>query len=93
MVARRREKVAARGMAEPVGGEAVAPGPVEDDGAPSLEGELGANPDAGVELEGPLAGAGAGAGAFLGAGEEEPLTTSTLSFWPLLQWPEKVHEK
>lgn len=105
MVIRNREKVAARGVAEPCGGGDIGVGSVLDDGAPSLmEPELGAEPDAGweaeVEGEGPSAGALCGAGgeveegALWGAGDEEPVAvTLMLSFWPLLQWPDKVHEK
>ncbi|KAL2338394.1 hypothetical protein Fmac_012840 [Flemingia macrophylla] len=96
MVMRNREKVAGRGVAEPCGGGAVAAGRVWDDGAPSLEAEA----DAGGEAEGASAGAVSGAteeveGASDGGGDDgdEGLVTLMFSFWPLLQWPEKLHEK
>lgn len=83
----RREKVAAREVAEldGGGGGGVEPGS-DGGGAPPLEGGLGVVPDAGGGE--PCA----GDGAVLGEGEEEPVTL-TLSFWPLLQWPGIEHAK
>jgi hypothetical protein len=93
--AMRIEKVATREVAEP-GDGGVAPGWAGDDGdgeSPLIggvgEGGVGVVPDEGGVGEGGV-GEG-GEGPWAGAGEDAD--TLTLSFWPLVQWPWKVHVK
>jgi len=93
MVMMNREKVEVRGVAEPCGGGAISVEWVWGDGALVV----GTEADAEGEGEGPstvaVRGAGAWVGVLFGGGEEESVITVTLSFWPLLQWPEKGQEK
>jgi hypothetical protein len=89
--AMRIEKVATREVAEP-GDGGVAPGWAGDDGDGEfpLTGAVGVVPEGGVGEGGVGVGEGR-EGPWAGAGDEAE--TLTLSFWPLVQWPWKVHVK